>query len=356
MSSNNAVEAFIRRNPQFDNIEQYIIESNPELVINLQRFFRTYPRYNINSPNFTLNNFRYTLFLDEEIWGLLENMSLETNINNINMMREYMRSLIHGPLARMLNATPIDSYDDFNNTQPNLSPEEIRQIDYEIDAAYLQRKIIDTNNYDRIHDEALIEQIATIEAFITKYRDLIDQIFINDLNQTLENTRAELERRQPITGEVAEAIRQETASRVEAMRANTARLAALTGQAVENEINEYGECSICLEPIEYGQEIVEAHNKGIVRGGHFFHTNCFNQICSTTNKCPLCNMNIECNNNYPLEATPELGENLKGGKRKRSSRRNKHYKKLITKKRKGKKKYSKKKKGGKKKRATKRKY
>ena len=333
--SSNEVETFIRRNPQFDYFDANNIRQYPELVNHIQRFFRRYPQYNVNSPNFNLNNFTDSIFLNEDIIADISRMDIQSNIDNI---REIMHSLIHNPIQSMLTEaqyngnTNNNNYDyDENNTQR--------------EAIELQHYIFEPREYINKSDVELQQQITRIETFLRNNPNL-DDIFLNTFNEDLANAKAELERRHPITGQAAANRRAETARQIEAMRANTARLVkkAKEEKEVKEENSVFGECSICYEPINYGDEAVDAHDINSKKSGHIFHKDCIMKICNNTiakKECPECRAPLLCEEIQQGSRDVNTNLGLQGGKRrqskKRKSKKRKNVKRRLTKRRKGKK-------------------
>lgn len=85
----------------------------------------------------------------------------------------------------------------------------------------------------------------------------------------------------------------------------------------ESNVTEYGKCPVCLEPIKYGQGMVEAHNRELddrdfLEGGHFIHNYCFYyKLCPHTNKCPLCREPMVCErdgNVFQIAMSKEMAE------------------------------------------------
>jgi hypothetical protein len=182
-------------------------------------------------------------------------------------------------------------------------------------------------NFNGVTDNLLLEQIERIERFLTQNPNL-DEEFVNAFNEDLANTKAELERRNPITGAVADARRAETARRIEEMRANTARLAVATAKA-KAEDSVFGECALCLEPINYGDEAVDAHDINGKKSGHIFHKDCIMNICNSNGikVCPECRAPLLCEEIVNGERGINTNLGLQGGKRKRRKSKSKKSKK-----------------------------
>lgn len=124
------------------------------------------------------------------------------------------------------------------------------------------------------------------------------------------------------------------------------RLKRATAQALlanNKDESVFGECAICYDPINFGDEAVDAHDiefeNRIQKSGHVFHKDCIMHICNdrfSNKECPECRASLLCKEieNGRRDINTNLG--LKGGKRskrKTNKRKVKSSKKRVTKKR-----------------------
>jgi len=377
------VEDFLQQYPQIVEFHQNLIRANnfrEHLIDDITGFLQENPIYNRNSIGLiNLDNLLNSLRLNNID---LININEGAVQNIIETIRQNLDTLIQA----YVNNHPQEynnsnnwnvryTIDDRINNLRGIILESIVNIIRLIRGEYNSGSDSDSSDYDYVvsdddsdddsdgdPDNELLQEISRIERILRDNPNL-DEEFKNAYNEDIENLKAELERRHPITGEVAEARRAETTRRMEEMRANTARLAAAAAAtAVKEEETVFGECALCLEPINYGDEAVDAHNINGKKSGHIYHKDCIMNICnnSSITECPECRAPLLCEEIKQGKRDVNTNLGLKGGKRKRSrsskKQNSKRSKKLITKKRKGKKKYTNKRKGGKKRRVTKRKY
>jgi hypothetical protein len=145
---------------------------------------------------------------------------------------------------------------------------------------------------------------------------------------TREEQIAEDLRRPRPTEEQRELARRETATRQAKIKADLAAAQArLTSAAAGEEKTVFGECPLCLEPINYGDEAVDAHDINSKPSGHVYCKGCIMNICNypkpSNRICPECRAPLLCDEikSGIRDINTNLG--LKGGKRmrKRSSKR-----------------------------------
>lgn len=283
-----------------------------------------------DADRYYIANYRFPERMDEdamidELAGIVDNYVSETRGRNLS----------HREQEQIVDAIFEAIMERYRREHPREEPEEI-----------------DQDFMRRLQERNAAAARARVEA--TFQRDDPEFQAIRAVVEAEEQIAEDLSQPPPTEAERATA-RAETARRMEAMKANRDRLAAAAAQAAAEEQTVFGECTLCLESINYGEEAVDAHDIEGEPSGHVYHKDCIMRICSNEEpKCPECRAPLLCSEIESGARNINTNLGLKGGKhikrtRSSSNRRSKkrHVKKgkgkKVTRKGKGIKKYTNKK-------------